>query len=259
MDSLTQIVLGAAVGELTLGRKIGNRAILWGAIGGTIPDLDIIGNAFLSPVDALASHRGISHSITFAVVGALFFAYAVYYLYKWRKSYWVEWSLAQIFHGLITMILVLLFYQLLPLPAFIISGIAIAGVTLWGIGKIWKDYHIRRVVDAPKLRAWYILFFLAFLTHSLLDSFTAYGTQLFAPFSDYRVAFNNISVADPLYTLPYLIFLPIVSTLNRKDRRRRWLTSLTLIISSLYMGLTFINYSKAYTVLSNTADRKSVV
>ena len=38
MDSVTQIVLGAAVGELVLGRKVGNKAILWGAIAGTIPD-----------------------------------------------------------------------------------------------------------------------------------------------------------------------------------------------------------------------------
>ena len=38
MDSLTQIVLGASVAEATLGKKIGNKAILYGAIAGTIPD-----------------------------------------------------------------------------------------------------------------------------------------------------------------------------------------------------------------------------
>ena len=38
MDSLTQIVLGAAVGEAVLGKKVGNKAMLWGAIAGTIPD-----------------------------------------------------------------------------------------------------------------------------------------------------------------------------------------------------------------------------
>ncbi|NND88620.1 MAG: metal-dependent hydrolase, partial [Flavobacteriaceae bacterium] len=41
MDSLTQIVLGASVGEAVLGKKIGNKAIWYGAIGGTIPDLDV--------------------------------------------------------------------------------------------------------------------------------------------------------------------------------------------------------------------------
>ena len=41
MDSLTQIILGAACGEVALGKKIGNKALLIGALGGTIPDLDV--------------------------------------------------------------------------------------------------------------------------------------------------------------------------------------------------------------------------
>ena len=41
MDSLTQIVLGSACGEAVLGKKIGNKALLFGGIAGTIPDLDV--------------------------------------------------------------------------------------------------------------------------------------------------------------------------------------------------------------------------
>ena len=41
MDSLTQIVLGAAVGEAVLGKKVGNKAMFYGAIAGTVPDLDL--------------------------------------------------------------------------------------------------------------------------------------------------------------------------------------------------------------------------
>ena len=63
MDSLTQIVLGAAVGEATLGKKVGNKAMLWGAIAGTIPDLDVLGRSFLDDITALEWHRGISHSL----------------------------------------------------------------------------------------------------------------------------------------------------------------------------------------------------
>ena len=62
MDSLTQIALGAAVGEATLGRKVGHRAILWGSICGTIPDLDVFipfGNA----VADFTYHRSVSHSL----------------------------------------------------------------------------------------------------------------------------------------------------------------------------------------------------
>ena len=41
MDSLTQAALGAAIGEAVLGKKIGRKAAILGAIGGTIPDLDV--------------------------------------------------------------------------------------------------------------------------------------------------------------------------------------------------------------------------
>ena len=62
MDSLTQAVLGAAVGEATLGRKVGNKALLWGAALGTLPDLDVL-YPFADPVSAFTWHRGPSHSI----------------------------------------------------------------------------------------------------------------------------------------------------------------------------------------------------
>ena len=41
MDSLTQIVLGAACNKIVLSKKVGNKALLFGAIGGIIKDLDV--------------------------------------------------------------------------------------------------------------------------------------------------------------------------------------------------------------------------
>lgn len=77
MDSLTQIVLGAAVGEAVLGRKVGNRAMFYGAIAGTIPDLDVISSFFVDTVRALEIHRGITHSIFFSIVFAPIFGWIV--------------------------------------------------------------------------------------------------------------------------------------------------------------------------------------
>lgn len=62
MDSLTQIALGAAVGEATLGRKVGSRAPLWGAICGTLPDLDVF-IPLGDPVSDFTYHRSFSHSL----------------------------------------------------------------------------------------------------------------------------------------------------------------------------------------------------
>ena len=58
MDSVTQIVLGAAVGEAVLGKKVGNKALLYGAIAGTIPDLDVIFGNFTDTITAIEWHRG---------------------------------------------------------------------------------------------------------------------------------------------------------------------------------------------------------
>ena len=77
MDSLTQIVLGAAVGEAVLGRKVGNKAILWGAVAGTIPDLDVLSKYFVDEVTALEMHRGFSHSILFSLLFAPIFGFLI--------------------------------------------------------------------------------------------------------------------------------------------------------------------------------------
>jgi len=68
MDSLTHIVIGGITGEITLGKKIGNRALVWGGLIGSIPDFDVFISPFLNPVNALFFHRGISHSLIAALV-----------------------------------------------------------------------------------------------------------------------------------------------------------------------------------------------
>ena len=77
MDSLTQIVLGAAVGEAVLGKKIGNKAMLYGAIAGTIPDLDVLASNYTDTVTALEMHRGFTHSILFSIIFAPIFGWLV--------------------------------------------------------------------------------------------------------------------------------------------------------------------------------------
>jgi inner membrane protein len=65
MDSLTQIVLGIATAELVAGKKLHNKTFLYGAVLGTIPDLDIVVGKFMSDVGGVAIHRGLSHSLLF--------------------------------------------------------------------------------------------------------------------------------------------------------------------------------------------------
>ena len=51
---MTQLTLGAAVGEALLGRRTGRRAALWGSVAGMTPDLDVLLGVFTSETTQLA-------------------------------------------------------------------------------------------------------------------------------------------------------------------------------------------------------------
>ncbi|GGZ53930.1 metal-dependent hydrolase [Mesonia mobilis] len=192
MDSLTQIVLGAAVGEAVLGKKVGNKAMLYGAIAGTIPDFDTFASHFTDTVTALEIHRGFTHSIVFSVVFAPVFGWLVS---RWEKTVsWKNWS--------------------------------------------W-------------------LFFWGFLTHPLLDAHTTWGTQLFWPL-DLRLAYKNIFVIDPLYTLPFLVFVILAMRKKRTSPKRRKLNNLGLIISSAYMLLTLILKGITYQKFTEALQQQNI-
>jgi inner membrane protein len=58
--------------------------------------------------------------------------------------------------------------------------------------------------------------FFGYATHGLLDSCTSYGTQLFWPFSNMRVAWNNVSIVDPLFTIPILVMVILAAWKNKR-------------------------------------------
>ena len=82
MDSLSQIVLGAATFALVKDKEIGKKALLYGAILGTIPDLDVLLNPFFSDIEQYSIHRAFSHSIFFAILFSLIFGYWFHKKYK---------------------------------------------------------------------------------------------------------------------------------------------------------------------------------
>lgn len=68
MDSLTHIVLGACVGEVVAGKRLGKTALLAGAVAQSIPDLDFIASFWMSPANDLLAHRGFTHSFLFILL-----------------------------------------------------------------------------------------------------------------------------------------------------------------------------------------------
>ncbi len=253
MDSLTQIILGAAVGEAALGKKVGNRAMIWGAIAGTIPDLDVIANAFMTPLDALAFHRGISHGLFPNVLLAFILGFGVYKLYQQPWHRWV----AIVFWGMLGLgsIGFIIFKGEISAIGFVLFLILSAA---WSF-LLYKRYF-RQNYSTPEapLSGWILLFVLALVTHPILDCFTSYGTQIWQPFSDTRVAFNNISVADPLYTLPFLVCLLIAATYNKTHDTRRFWNNAGLLLSSSYMVLTIVNKTRVNTIFENTLAMEGI-
>ena len=75
MDSLTHICLGACVGELLLYKQLGKKALLWGIAAQNLPDIDAIAAIFLPADRAFLIHRGITHSLFFAIVAGLLLAW----------------------------------------------------------------------------------------------------------------------------------------------------------------------------------------
>jgi len=190
MDSITQAALGAAVGELTLGKKLGWKALAWGAFFGTLPDLDVLFSPFLDEAARLHWHRGISHSILIMILASLFLAKPLARLHQ--KS----------------------------------------GVM-------------------PREAGWFI--FWVWSTHVLIDVFTTYGTQIFEPFSDQRVALNNLFIIDPLFSGPLLLGILGVLFLKQESRARQLTMRIAVGISCFYVCLSFGVKIKANQVISQRA------
>ena len=91
MDSLTHIVLGACVGELLMDKKAGRKAMLWGALAQSIPDIDFISGAWLPLSKELLAHRGLTHSFFFAPLASLFLALIAHHWHKLEHITLKKW------------------------------------------------------------------------------------------------------------------------------------------------------------------------
>lgn len=192
MDSLTQIVLGAAVGEAVLGKKVGNRAMFYGAIAGTIPDLDVLSSFFVDTVTALEIHRGFTHSLLFCLIFAPIFGYLV-----------------------------------------------------------------SRIDSYKSVKEWSMLFFWGLFTHPILDAHTSWGTQLLWPL-DIHFAFKTVFVIDPLYTVPFIVFLLLAMFQDKDSPKRRFYNRTGLIVSTSYLALTFLLKGVSFFQFTDALEQQQI-
>ena len=172
IDSLTHIVVGACIGEAIAGKTLGKKAMLYGALAQSLPDIDFVNSFWMETSDDLLAHRGITHSFLFVFFGA------------------------------------------------IITGFLL------------KKLHPSAAISLLTCMAFMGL---EMLTHVLLDANNNYGTGWFEPFSDDRVSFNTLFVADPLLTIwPLIAFIVLLVMKTPDKRRKRWWVC-GLLFSSIYL------------------------
>jgi len=195
MDSVTHLVLGAAIGEVTLGKKIGYKAAVIGAIAETIPDLDVFASLLTKDeILKLQIHRSYSHALLTEVSLAFLLSWFTYLIFKKRIPY-------------------------------------------------------------PR---WLLLWMLGLVTHSLLDCQTTYGTQFLLPFTHMLVGFNNISVVDVFFTLPFMVFV-IACLFMRKENPRRIKTAWAGIsYALLYLVFTLVNKYNVNQHFAKELDRQQI-
>jgi len=104
-----------------------------------------------------------------------------------------------------------------------IGALLVSIATLWLFRSAFPDFRTR-----------YWICLAGYASHGLLDAATTYGTQLYFPFSDFRVAWNFMSIVDPLFTLP-LIGLSVLAVTFSK-RQYHWLGVLWMV-GYLSMGV----------------------
>jgi inner membrane protein len=178
MDVVTHVAVGAAIGKLVLGPQLGNRAMLYGIVAGTLPDLDVVLGPFEDDVTFLTSHRGITHSLLFVVAAGVALGWL---LARWHRDADVGFRLA--------------------------PTLALA----------------------------------ALLVHVLLDACTTYGTPIFLPWSDYRVAFNTLFIIDPLFTLPLVACVLISLFFPSQATARQILAGVGIALCCLYLLVSVVN------------------
>ena len=178
MDSITHIALGACIGEAFFEKGFGKKAMWWGVMAQSIPDIDFIASLWMDIPSAMLAHRGFTHSIFFAVL-------------------------------------------VVPLFSMIAE-------------RIHRPRNIR-------FQKWVLFFATAIFIHIFIDAFNSYGVGWFEPFSNKRISFNTLYVADPFFSIiPFFsAFFLIISNAHHLKRGLMWRSG--LIIPFLYLGYSVLN------------------
>jgi len=129
--------------------------------------------------------------------------------------------------------------------AFIPAGAMLVALVVWPLVHRWRP--------GVKFARVYLWALLGVGSHGLLDAMTSYGTRLLWPFSDARIAWNVISVIDPLFTLPLLVLLGLA--LWRESRRGARLAAVWAVF---YLAVGTVQQHRAESIVALWAEQADI-
>ena len=108
-----------------------------------------------------------------------------------------------------------------------------------------------RARHRPRWKAYLAATTVAYATHGLLDAATTWGTRVLWPFSDVRVAWNWISIIDPVFTL--IVLTGVVVALWRRSARP---AAVALAACLAYLALGAVQESRASDAQARVASAR---
>lgn len=124
--------------------------------------------------------------------------------------------------------------------AFIPLGAAIAMLLFWPF--------VRRYLSGKRL---YLFCLAGYSMSGVLDACTSYGTHLFWPLSDERVALNIISIVDPVFTLILLVTLLAGLIVGHRQ-----VAYAGLALCMMYLGMGFVQLQRAGQVAEDLREKR---
>lgn len=169
MDSLTHIVLGAGIQTASLGRVQKRKALLYGALLATLPDLDVL-SRYADPVSSMTYHRGATHSVFYLTLFALLLTFLIRRFrpnpnYSGRRLFVTVWLilLTHVLMDALTVYGTQIFYPLMLTPAsysalFIIDPLFTLPLLLTFIAVLWRGVSRTTLKMAGSALAWCVVY-----------------------------------------------------------------------------------------------------
>ncbi|MFC1522744.1 metal-dependent hydrolase [Elusimicrobiota bacterium] len=123
--------------------------------------------------------------------------------------------------------------------------IPIGALLAAGLG--WISYRKRSI----SFKDLYLYSTIAIATHALLDACTSYGTQILLPFTNKRIAWDVVSIIDPIFSLPLFILL-ILGFIYAKVKFSR----IAVIFSLAYLSLCTLSMLQAKSYIVKIANKR---